>query len=174
MAAGVIDPETASGSLLGPQIQTIRKRGMMPKVLIAEDDLLIADMAEEILMKHGYEVCGIARTVSDAVELGLRHRPDLAVLDLRLADGGLGTEVATQLRVGARIGVLYATGNTFQVELTSAQGDACLSKPYRSADLVRGLEVVSDIVATGASVRPFPRGLVVLRAPSPAPHGHIV
>jgi len=39
------------------------------KVLIAEDDLMIADLAEEILVDHGYQVCGIARTVSEAVTL---------------------------------------------------------------------------------------------------------
>jgi DNA-binding response OmpR family regulator len=60
------------------------------KVLIAEDDLMIADLAEEILIEHGYDVCGIARTVTEAVALAQQHKPDLAVLDLRLADGGAG------------------------------------------------------------------------------------
>ena len=38
----------------------------MLKILIAEDDLMIADMSEDILVEHGYEVCGIARTVAQA------------------------------------------------------------------------------------------------------------
>jgi two-component system, response regulator PdtaR len=63
------------------------------KVLIAEDNLMIADLVEEILIEHGYEVCGIARTVAEAVVLAQHHKPDLAVLDLRLADGGLGTDI---------------------------------------------------------------------------------
>ena len=67
--------------------------GKMPSVMIAEDDLLVADMLEETLTQGGYDVCGIARTVDKAVELGERHRPDLAILDIRLAEGGLGTEV---------------------------------------------------------------------------------
>ena len=57
----------------------------MLKVLIAEDDLMLADLAEEILVDAGYEVCGIARTVAEAVALAQHHKPDLAVLDLRLA-----------------------------------------------------------------------------------------
>jgi DNA-binding response OmpR family regulator len=60
----------------------------MPKVMIAEDDLYMADMLEEILVDHNYEVCGIARTVDEAVALGERHKPDLAILDIRLAEGG--------------------------------------------------------------------------------------
>ncbi|MGA2258611.1 MAG: response regulator [Thermoguttaceae bacterium] len=72
------------------------------KVLIAEDDLMIADMSEEILVDAGYEVCGIARTVSEAVALGRVHKPDLALIDHRLADGGLGSEVAARLRSAPR------------------------------------------------------------------------
>jgi CheY-like chemotaxis protein len=134
------------------------------KVLIAEDDLMIADLAEEILVGGGYEVCGIARTVAEAVALAQRHKPDLAVLDLRLADGGLGTDIAAQLLPLGRLGVLYATGSISQVVLTTADGNACLSKPYSSADLLRGLEIVAEIVATSRALPPFPRGFHVLRA----------
>jgi len=138
----------------------------MLKVLIAEDDLMIADAVEGALIENGYEVCGIARTVADAVELGKIHKPDLAVIDMRLADGGLGNEIAAQLGALGRLGVLYATGNASLVELTTAHGDACLVKPYSSAALVRGLEIVADIVATGTASRPFPRGFQLLPLPA--------
>jgi DNA-binding response OmpR family regulator len=134
----------------------------MLKVLIAEDDLMIADLAEEHLIDHGYEVCGIARTVDEAVLLALLHMPDLAVIDLRLADGGLGTEIAVQLTALTKLGILYATGNMAQILLTATDGDACLAKPYRGADLVRGLEIVAELVATGKAIGPFPRGFQVL------------
>ena len=138
----------------------------MQKVLIAEDDLMIADMIEEILVNDGYEVCGIARTVAEGVELGHRYKPDLAVLDLRLADGGLGTEIAAQLSDIKRLGVLYATGNAAQVHLTAVNGHACLAKPYVADDLLRGLKIVSDIVSTGNVSLPFPRGFQVLASPN--------
>ena len=132
------------------------------KVLIAEDDLMIADMAEDILVAHGYEVCGIARTVAEAVELGLAHRPDFAIIDLRLANGGLGTDIVAQLGAVGQLGVLYATGNVAQVILTAADGHACLAKPYGPADLLRGLQIVSDLFSTGTAATPFPRGLQLL------------
>ena len=134
----------------------------MLKVLIAEDDLLIADLAEEILVEAGYDVCGIARTVGEAVALAQQHKPDLAVLDLRLADGGLGTEIAAQLLPLGRLGVLYATGNMSQIALTTANGDACLSKPYSSADLLSGMKIVAEILATGKAHSPFPQGFQLL------------
>jgi CheY-like chemotaxis protein len=134
----------------------------MLKVLIAEDDLLIADMAEEVLVEGGFVVCGIARTVSEAVALGQLHKPDLALLDVRLADGGLGTEIAAQLAVFGRIGVLYATGNALHAMQDANEGDACIVKPYGSVDLVRALEIVAEIVATGTASPPFPRGFELL------------
>jgi len=139
----------------------------MLKVLIAEDDLMIADMAEEVFVEHGYEVCGIARTVNEAVALGVRHKPDVAVIDLRLADARLGTEIVARLgtfRQGTpgRPGVLYATANAASVTLTAADGDACLAKPYGADDLLRSLEIVVEIVATGSTASPLPPGLLVL------------
>lgn len=133
----------------------------MLKVLIVEDDLMLADFSEEILVERGYQVCGIARTVTEAVALARRSKPDLVVLDLRLADGGLGTEVAAQLLSLGRPGILYVTGNMSQVALTN--GDACLAKPYRSVDLLRGLEIVAGIVATGQAQPPFPQGFQLLQ-----------
>ena len=134
----------------------------MLKVLVAEDDLLIAGMTEEVLVESGFAVCGIARTVGEAVALGRLHKPDLALLDMRLADGGLGTEVAAELAASGRIGVLYATGNTVSVMENAVEGDACIVKPYGLDDLVRALEIVAEIVATGTASPPFPRGFEVL------------
>jgi CheY-like chemotaxis protein len=132
----------------------------MLKVLIVEDDLMLADFAEEILVERGYAVSGIARTVTEAVALATHSRPDLVMLDLRLADGGLGTEVAARLLPLGSPGVLYVTGNMSQVALTD--GDACLAKPYRAVDLLRGLQIVTELVATGKAQPPFPQGFQLL------------
>jgi DNA-binding response OmpR family regulator len=139
------------------------------KVLIVEDDFMIADMSEELLVHSGYDVCGIGATVDAAVALGLLYKPDLALIDFRLADGGLGTEVAARLRAAARIGVLYATGNSKHIAMQSAEGEACLSKPYQTEDLLRGLEIVAEIVSTGTSALPFPHGFNLLHHPYSKP-----
>ncbi|MDB5393140.1 MAG: signal transduction histidine kinase [Rhodospirillales bacterium] len=135
----------------------------MLKVLIAENDLLMADMLEEILIDGGYEVCGIARTVDEGVALGKRHKPDLALLDLRLVAGGLGTEIAAQLDRTGGLGILYATGNVGQIDLTKDDGEAYLGKPYRAEDVLRALEIVEEIVSTGKASLPFPSGFQVLK-----------
>jgi hypothetical protein len=71
--------------------------------------------------------------------------------------GDLGTEIAAQLDGLHRFGVLYPTGNVPTVMLTAADGHACLSKPYRSSDLLRSLEIVAEIVATGTASPPIAR-----------------
>ena len=132
------------------------------RVLIVEDDLMIADAAEEFLLKCGYDVCGIARTTTEAIALGRLHAPDLVVIDLRLADGGLGTDVASELIAQGRRGILYASANLASFSLDTVNGDACLAKPYTPNDLLRSLEIVADIVASGRPSEPFPQGFRVL------------
>jgi CheY-like chemotaxis protein len=135
----------------------------MSKVMIAEDDLLMADMLSDVLIDGGYEVCGIARTVDEAVELGKHHKPDLAVLDIRLADGGLGTDIPARLKNGGHMGVLYASGHSGQMGLTKANGEALLTKPYRPKDVLRAMTIVEQIVKTGEASRPFPDRFYILR-----------
>jgi len=49
------------------------------KVLIVEDDLLMADMVEMLLVDSGYDVCGIARNVAEAVALVTHAEPFAAI-----------------------------------------------------------------------------------------------
>jgi hypothetical protein len=51
--------------------------------MIAEDDLFMADLLEDLLAENRYDVCGIARTVDGAIALCGLHKPALAVLDVR-------------------------------------------------------------------------------------------
>jgi two-component system, response regulator PdtaR len=133
------------------------------KVLIAEDELMIADLIEETLIESGYEVCGIARTVDEAVALGELHKPDLAVLDVRLARGGRGPDIARLLKSKGKFGVLYATGDDARNSmLTLTDGEASISKPYRTEDVVRALLIVREMMTAGTATPPFPTGFRLL------------
>jgi DNA-binding response OmpR family regulator len=136
----------------------------MPKVLIVEDDFMIADCLEEILVDAGYEVCGIAREVDEAIAMGKEHRPDLAVIDLRLAAGRYGTEVASVLCVGGGLGVLYVTGNANHPMLVDAAGEGCMSKPYSAASILAALRIVSERMSKLTVLSRFPADFRLLRA----------
>ncbi len=134
----------------------------MRKVVIVEDNYMIADMVEDTLVRNGYDVCGIGSTVAEGLALCRLHEPDLAVVDLRLAGGELGTELTAQLVPFGKLGILYVTGNTDQLALSSADGHGCLGKPYLVSDLLRGLQLVTDFVQTGRTKPPYPSGFHLL------------
>jgi DNA-binding response OmpR family regulator len=133
---------------------------------------MIADLLEETLTLSGYEVCGIARTVDEAVALADLHKPDLAVLDVRLAHGNRGPDIARRLSDRGTIGILYATGeDARRSTLTLADGSAAITKPYQVEDVARALVIVREIMTLGTATPPFPLGFRLLpeAAPSSAP-----
>jgi DNA-binding response OmpR family regulator len=133
------------------------------KVLIAEDEQMIAELLKDILTENGYDVCGIAGNVDEAVALGELHKPDLALLDVGLARGERGPEIARRLNSKGKIGVLYSTGEDARNStLTQADGEASITKPFRDEALLRALEIVREIVTTGTATPPFPPGFYLL------------
>jgi AmiR/NasT family two-component response regulator len=137
----------------------------MAKVLIAEDEQLIADHLKSILLNSGYDVCGIASTVAEGVSLAKYHKPDFAIINFHLADGDLGTELSAELEEIPGLGILFATGSRGST-LTAADGHACLTKPYGESDVRRALEIVAEMVAAGTASPPFPRGFRMLNSRS--------
>ena len=109
-----------------------------PRLIVAEDDLLIAWAVRVGLADQGYEVCGWADSGSEAVRLAELHRPDVAVVDFGLADGTDGMAAARE--ISSRLGI--------PVVMCSARADA--------ADADAGTEGVRDEVAVvGWVSRPY-------------------
>jgi CheY-like chemotaxis protein len=67
------------------------------KVMVIEDEPLIAMDIRNIVTDMGHSVTGIARTRAQAVELGHKERPDLILADIQLADNSSGIDAVTQL-----------------------------------------------------------------------------
>ena len=146
-----------------------QKRNQQMRVIVAEDDLMVADLLEEILAGAGFQVCGIGRTVEAAIEIARRHRPELAIFDLCLADGGLGSEIIEQLEPSWPLGVLIASGIANSIPLSTAHGTAIILKPYTATDILAALQIVRDVMVSGATSRPLPRGVRLLAAERSAP-----
>lgn len=147
----------------------------MLKVLIAEDDLIIADMVEDQLLADGMIVCGIATNIAEAIALTIAHQPDCAIVDVRLADGDLGTDLAVSLKQLQTIGILYATANLGLVMKAQQNptyrgviGEACVMKPYNFAKIAVALHIVDDLSRTGVTARASPEGLFILALADPS------
>ncbi|WBU65755.1 response regulator [Paracoccus aerodenitrificans] len=67
------------------------------KVMIIEDETIIAMDLKGIVQAMGHEVTGIARTHSAAVQLASEQRPDLILADIQLADGSSGIDAVNEL-----------------------------------------------------------------------------
>jgi len=109
------------------------------RILVVEDEPLVAFDNEYVLQDAGYEVVASVDTVPDAIEAITEHRPDLVLADLNLSAGGTGIEVAHAARA-AGIQVIFVTG-TCPVE-ARALAAGCLAKPYSSRDLLAAIEAV--------------------------------
>src|SRR5262245_25916120 len=68
------------------------------KILVVEDSPLLAVNIEDALVDAGLQVVGIAASGAQALELAEKHRPELAIMDIRLAGPMDGVDVAVAIR----------------------------------------------------------------------------
>ena len=113
----------------------------MLHVLIAEDEAAIGLALEDLLTDHGYSVAGPFQRCAKALAWLEDHTPDLALLDLRLADG-FSVEIARLLRRRG-VSILFLSGELSRVSLPPDLQDLpWLHKPTGSADLIAALRVL--------------------------------
>jgi DNA-directed RNA polymerase specialized sigma24 family protein/CheY-like chemotaxis protein len=79
------------------------------RVLIIEDESIIALDLESIVKDLGHEVVGIAATRDDAVRKALTHKPGLVLADVRLADGSSGIDAVTDILRSFDVPVIFIT-----------------------------------------------------------------
>jgi DNA-binding response OmpR family regulator len=141
------------------------------KILVVEDDVMLADILEEALHDIGHEVCAIAGRVDDAVRLARQHCPDVALLDMQLQGGEYGTDVADRLAATddlGDMGILYVSGEANRVHRHARFGHACLNKPYSMETLAAALRIVRQ-VADGTPWRhAVPHGIEMIAHPTAA------
>ena len=109
------------------------------RVLVVEDDALIAMLLGELLADMGHDVCATAATEAEAVIAANRYGPDLMIVDARLGRGSGVSAVEEICRVEP-LAHLFISGDAERVRLR--QPDAVVvRKPFREAELVRAIEV---------------------------------
>jgi len=109
------------------------------RVLIVEDDFLIALQIEDMLTAAEMQVVGIASTADQAIVLAAHGRPALAVMDVRLAGDRDGIDVAGELFRRFNIRSIFATAtddpNT-RARAVSYAPLGWLTKPYTMTSLL--------------------------------------
>jgi CheY-like chemotaxis protein len=111
------------------------------RILLVEDEFMIADTMEEWLRRASAEVIGPVPSVKQALELIEREAEALdgAVLDVNLGRGETAYPIADRLN---ELGVpyLFATGDVRIIDLPTHQGRPRLNKPISRAQLLRAVE----------------------------------
>lgn len=127
------------------------------KVLIVEDEPLVAFDNEHFLRDAGYEVAATVDTVPEAVAYIGDNKVDLILADVSLSDGGNGLDVAHAARK-KKVPVIFVTGGSPDGAAEVALG--VLSKPYSQRDLLSTIEAV-EACLSGKKPKKLPRGLTL-------------
>lgn len=116
---------------------------MYKKILIVEDEFIIADVLRDMLQNTGYEVCGIADTVEEALELIEREKPGFVLLDIFLKGKLSGIDLAHQL-TEKNIPFIYLSANSNKKVLEAAKKTnpyGFVVKPFREKDVLIAIDI---------------------------------
>jgi CheY-like chemotaxis protein len=111
----------------------------MKKILIVEDEVIIAEDLEMTLKNNGFQVCAIVATGEDAVLKTNELNPDLIIMDIRLDDEMDGIEAAGIIRQNSDVPIVYLTAYSDTAILVRANAtnlEAFLTKPFKMKELV--------------------------------------
>lgn len=105
------------------------------RVMIVEDQALLAMELELVLGECGCEVVGCAMDRAGAVSIADRERPDLALIDINLLDGMTGPEIARHVVNETGCAVVFLTANPEQIPEGFAGALGVVSKPFDEATI---------------------------------------
>jgi two-component system response regulator LytT len=114
------------------------------KILIVEDELLIAEDIRMHLENLGYEVIGIASSYNETIEITNSESPDIALVDIIIDGEKDGIQTAGYLKQNLDIPIIFLTSHADKPTVERAKQvnpDGYLVKPFNSNDLYTAIEI---------------------------------
>ncbi|MEO9872684.1 LytR/AlgR family response regulator transcription factor [Ekhidna sp.] len=114
------------------------------RILIVEDELIIAEDMKDILKDLGYSVVGITGQEDEAKRMLIATEPDLAILDITLGKNQSGLEIADFINQNVFIPFVFCTSYADKNTVTKAKDlhpNGYLIKPFNKDDLYSAIEV---------------------------------
>jgi DNA-directed RNA polymerase specialized sigma24 family protein len=129
-------PQTDVASLIEDALEDLEAQ-TKARVLIIEDEAVIAMDLSDLVTAAGHDVCATATTAASAVEAAKRERPDLVLADIQLADGSSGIDAVKEILASFEVPVIFITAFPDRL-LTGERPEPTflITKPY-SPDTVR-------------------------------------
>lgn len=119
------------------------------KILIVEDDMIIAANISLQLSNLGYEVTGIETKAEAAIHHALETKPDMILMDVQLKGQSNGIDAANAIQKYLDIPLIYLTANVDDSTFEKAKGThpfAFIAKPFTNLNLERTIALVEDKV----------------------------
>ena len=133
------------------------EKNISAKILLVEDDMIIAADISMQLTKLGYEIIGINTRGEDALNTVENNRPDIILMDIVLTGKMNGIEAAQIILEKFQVPVIFLTSNsddvTFQQAL-SAKPYAFISKPFQKSELERTVRLTLQRIAVEQESEP--------------------
>lgn len=126
---------------------------MSLRVLIVEDEPVVAEDLTQIAEAAGHEVLGAAARASDARSLA-PLRPDLALVDLNLKDGPTGPHIAADLARNTGAIVILVTANIDQIPPNFCGAIGAVAKPFTTEAMERIIAFAHDLRQGGSPAPP--------------------
>ncbi len=132
-AATVLGVPVGEAARLAEDAVAELKRQTAARVMIIEDEPIIAMDLEAIVTDLGHSVVGVADTRDRAVELALAERPDLVLADIQLADGSSGVDAVRDILAVMSAPVIFITAYPDRL-LTGARPEPTflIAKPFQT------------------------------------------
>ena len=114
------------------------------RILLVEDDDIIAKVTDWRLKNLGYVVCGRAVSASEAMELVVKATPDLVLMDINIKGDVDGIDTANMIKKGFNIPVVYVTSHSDGPTIERARAtkpDGFIVKPFEDNDLRVAIEL---------------------------------
>ena len=116
------------------------------KILIVEDELIIAQCLKMELEISGYDICSFVSSGEEAIIEAKRENPDIIVMDIHLSGKLDGIETAKEININRKIPIIVCTGYTENELFIRAKKEvnpvAYLRKPIITVELIRAIESV--------------------------------
>ncbi|WP_207481129.1 response regulator [Arenibaculum pallidiluteum] len=119
---------------------------MKPRILVAEDELLIRFALTKLLGTEGYDVVAEASGADEALHLARDILPDICLLDVNLSGGSDGFAAGRWIAGELGIPVVFVSATA---SAETVQGMPFLEKPYSAARLVGTLGAALDATELG-------------------------
>lgn len=116
------------------------------EVLIVEDQVLIAIHLQDLVEEAGHRVAAIAHDRAGALADAARHNPAFAIMDIRLAHGVSGLDVARELYEEHGIRCLFVSANIDEAvrnRVADLQPLGFIGKPFLAAEVISAVQAAA-------------------------------